>query len=104
MTGETLLLGEDGRSGSGYEYLMARLEDSVTDYLTRLDAGILPAAYSSADYISGNYIYKAPAPAPGPKPGGDKDEIDLLQGHAGPGVALQKPPFPERDGGAAEPG
>ena len=98
VTGETLLLGEDGRSGSGYEYLMARLEDSVTDYLTRLDAGILPAAYSSADYISGNYIYKAPAPAPGSKPGEDKDEIDLLQGHAGPGVALQKPPFPERDG------
>ena len=95
VTGETLLLSEDGRGGSGYEYLMARLEDSVTDYLTRLDAGKLPETHRAVDYLSGNYVYKAPAPAPGPKPGEEKDDIGLLQGHAGPGVALQKPPFPE---------
>lgn len=96
VTGETLLLGEDGRSGSGYEYLMAKLEDSATDYLTRLDKGELPAVFNSEDYISGNYSYKAPAPSP--MPSKEKDEISLLQGHAGPGVALQKPPFPEGGG------
>lgn len=89
-TGETLLLGEDGRSGSGYAYLMTLLEDSATEYLKRLDQGGLPVRYSSSDYISGNYTYKTPAPAPGP--GEEADEVGLLQGHAGPGVALKRPP------------
>ena len=60
-TGELLVLNEDGRRGNAYDYLMERLSDSATDYLTRLEAGKLPQKYSAADYISGNYMAKAPA-------------------------------------------
>lgn len=88
-TGALLTLDEDGRSGSGYDYLMTLLEDSATDYLTRLERGALPQQYSAADYLCGNYTRKVPAPKP-PRP------QDAVQGHAGPGVALPDQPA---DGG-----
>lgn len=93
-TNEPLQLNEDGRSGSGYDYLMERLNDSATDYLTRLEDGKLPQKYSAADYISGNYMAKAPAPM-GPKP-----DHDPGMHHAGPGMQLppmgEKPPFGDK--------
>lgn len=91
--GKLLVLNEGGRSGSGYDYLMERLNDSATEYLTRLEAGKLPEKYSAADYISGNYMAKAPAPMDSPKP-----EHDPGMHHAGPGIQLppmgEKPPAP----------
>ena len=59
-TGEVLTLNADGRSGSGYDYLLARLEDSAADHLSRLERGELPERYTSADYLSGNYTHKVP--------------------------------------------
>ncbi len=94
-TGEPLRLNEDGRSGSAYDYLMERLNDSASDYLTRLEAGELPLACSASDYLSGNYTTKAPAPM-GPKP-----QQDPGLHHAGPGVAL--PGMPPAQDKPAEP-
>ena len=106
VTGEAFVLGEDGRSGNAYDYLMGCLNDSATKYLAYLSAGKLDVDYSAADYIAGNYMVEKDAPlpdggpdgpdGPGPGgpggPGGSKDEAKkdaaLLAGHAGPGVAL----------------
>lgn len=82
-TGEILVLNGDGRSGSAYDYLMERLNDSATDYLTRLEGGRLPETYRAADYLSGNYMAKAPAPMDAPKPGQDPG-----MHHAGSGMRL----------------
>lgn len=81
-TGAVLTINSDGRSGSGYDYLMGCLNASATDYLTRLDAGKLPRTYSVQDYLTGNYTYEAPAPMP-PKPGKNAGSH-----HAGPCEAL----------------
>ena len=81
-TGSPLTLNPDGRSGSGYDYLMECLNASATDYLARLEAGKLPQTYSVQDYLTGSYTYEAPAPVP-PKPGKDAPGH-----HAGPGEAL----------------
>lgn len=59
-TGEALTLGSDGRSGTAYHYLMACLEDSATDFLTRLSRRELPERYSPEDYITGNYTRRIP--------------------------------------------
>ena len=85
-TGAVLTINPDGRSGSGYDYLMDKLSEAATIFLRKLGKGELPEKYSVEDYLSGNYTYKAPAPM-GPK----KDDADLMQGHAGPGVTLNKP-------------
>lgn len=85
--GEILQLRQDGRSGNGYEYLMKKLNESAEIYFTKLENGELPAEYSSEDYMTGNYTYMAPAPMGGP----EKEGSDLMQGHAGPGVALRQP-------------
>ena len=85
-TDEPLTFGEDGRSGSAYDYLMERLERSATDYLTRLDHGALADNWTPADYISGNYTCKKEAGldmGPGPE---EKDGLGLH--HAGAAVAL----------------
>lgn len=87
-TGERLTLNADGRSGNAYDYLMERLNDSATDYLTRLEAGKLPEKYSAADYISGNYMATAPAPMDA------KPDHDPGMHHAGPGMQL--PPMSEK--------
>lgn len=80
-SGEALMIGVDGRSGSFYEYLMARLDDSATVYMKKLAAGELPTACGVEDYIRGNYTYEAPAP----QPHGDPDAH-----HIGPGAALER--------------
>lgn len=72
MTDEVLTFREDGRSGSAYDYLMARLEDSATDFLKRLAAGKLPEPYSVEDYLTGNYTRKIPAPHGPGGPGGSE--------------------------------
>lgn len=95
--GELLFLSEDGRSGSGYDYLMGKLNEAAGIYLTKLQKGELPEQYSVEDHLSGNYTCKVPAPMGGP---GKPDKADLMQGHAGPGVALQRPPM---GGGPGEP-
>lgn len=82
-TSTPLTLNADGRSGSGYDYLMARLADAATDYFTRLDQGTLPESWSVQDYLTGNYMHKEPAHAP---TGNSKDDIGLH--HAGAPVAL----------------
>lgn len=84
-TGETLSLNEDGRSGSGYDYLMKVIEASAAKYLGKLDRKEMPVDFTSADYISGNYIEKVPAPAPD-MGGDDKDDLGLH--HAGAAVML----------------
>ncbi len=95
--GELLFLREDGRSGSGYDYLMGKLNEAAGIYLAKLQKGELPEQYSVEDYLSGNYTCKVPAPPDGP---GKPDKADLMQGHAGPGVALQRP---RMGGGPGEP-
>lgn len=72
VSGETLVLNEDGRSGSGYDYLMARLNDSATKYLTLLQQGKLPVNYSVEDYLSGNYTFLTRGQPPKPKDGAPK--------------------------------
>lgn len=90
-TGAPLALNRDGRSGSGYDYLMGLLEDSVTDYLTRLERRELSERYSIEDYLQGQYTRKIPAPPP-PAPGGAaKDDVGLH--HAG--AAVMMPPVGE---------
>ncbi|MCD8381585.1 MAG: hypothetical protein LUC30_01515 [Clostridiales bacterium] len=85
VTGEPLTLNEDGRSGPAYDYLMACLEESAGDYLSRLDRGELPEQYTSGDYISGNYTHLVDAPKPDDGPEG-KDDVGLH--HAGAAVAM----------------
>lgn len=81
-TGETLTLGEDGRSGSFYAYTMNCLADSATDFLTRLDKGELPLSATVSEYLSGDYTVEGPAPR---QPGGK----GAREGHhAGQDVAL----------------
>lgn len=88
-TGASLTLNEDGRSGSGYDYLMQLLERSASDYLSRLDAGKLPEKYSVGDYLLGRYIHQVPAPKPDATP--KKDDLGLH--HAGATVMM--PPTDE---------
>lgn len=90
-TGEVLTLDAGGRSGSGYDYLLARLEDSAADYLSRLERGELPERYTPADYLAGNYTHKVPAPKPEPE--NRKDHVGLH--HAGAAVMM---PHPGADG------
>lgn len=86
-TGEILNLTADGRGGSGYRYLMKKLNESAAAYLTKLERGELPEKYSAEDYLRGRYTYRKPAP----KGESGKEQADLMQGHAGPGVALAAP-------------
>jgi hypothetical protein len=85
VTGERLTLGSDGRSGSGYDYLLGLLEDSATKYLSLLQAGKLPVNFTVEDYLSGNYTYQVRRPM-------------------GPPPADGQPPKPPAPGGAPAPG
>ena len=96
-TGAPLTLNEDGRSGSGYDYLMGLLETSASDYLARLERGELPEKYSARDYILGRYTHQVPAPPPAPGP--DKDDLGLH--HAG--AAVMMPPVGEELPGGKKP-
>jgi ABC-type sugar transport system ATPase subunit/acetyl esterase/lipase len=87
--GSAILLGADGRSGSGYAYLMQKLESAAAVYLKKLENRELSVSYTPQDYLEGNYTYLAPAPPQKDEHGKDREE-DLLRSHAGPGVALLK--------------
>lgn len=102
-TGAPLILNEDGRGGSGYEYLMELLEASATEHLTRLAAGTLPENYTPADYLRGAYTRKVDVPmTKAPKGGpGPKDDIGLH--HAGSAVALPPLDGPDGDTSSAPP-
>ncbi|MGN0967791.1 MAG: hypothetical protein ACI4O3_00860, partial [Oscillospiraceae bacterium] len=101
-TGETLRLNEDGRSGSGYDYLMARLDDSATDYLTRLQQGRLAQKYSVEDYLSGNYTYMTRAPReprpPQKEPGALTPGEKMLRPPKGQQTSPFEPPMVEAHG------
>ena len=84
-TNEVLSLSDDGRSGNGYDYLMALLNESATKYLTRLEQGKLPFKCSVEDYLSGNYMTKVPGPMP-PMPS------DLMAQNLTPGDMVCRPP------------
>lgn len=88
--GQILQLSSDGRGGSGYDYLMSKLNEAAGIYLTKLEKRELPEQYSPEDYLCGNYTCKIPSPMGEPK---EKDKADLMQGHAGPGVALHRLPM-----------
>lgn len=98
-TGVPLVLNEDGRSGSGYAYLMEKLEESASDYLSRLTDGTLPVSFTPEDYLCGNYTRKVPAPAPEPE--GKKNDIGLH--HAGAAVALPPLDAPEEEAPSGPP-
>ena len=49
--GSLLIIGKDGRSGSGYEYLMKKLGESATIYLKKLEAGEVDEADSVQEYV-----------------------------------------------------
>lgn len=53
-TGEELVMGEDGRSGTMYDYLMKKLEESATKYITSIEDGTIETDYTAEDYLSGN--------------------------------------------------
>lgn len=88
--GQILQLSSDGRGGSGYDYLMNKLNEAAGIYLTKLEKRELSEQYSPEDYLCGNYTCKVPAPMGEPK---ERDKADLMQGHAGPGVALHRLPM-----------
>lgn len=73
--GEILRLSSDGRRGSGYDYLMKKLNEAASVYLTKLERGELPQQYCVKDYLKGNYTSQVPAPereeGPEPPPLGD---------------------------------
>lgn len=54
-TGEALLLGRDGRSGSGYAFLMDVLDRAATTHLRRMAAHALPLSCTPEDYLAGRY-------------------------------------------------
>ncbi|RHS84622.1 hypothetical protein [Clostridium sp. AM42-4] len=54
-SGEALNLGEDGRSGSFYNYMVAKVEDAATVYLEKISEGSLNVPYTLEDYLKGNY-------------------------------------------------
>ena len=61
-TGKDLVIGEDGRSGSGYDYLMEKLDESASVYLKKLDNHETEEGCTAADYLMGNYEYETAVP------------------------------------------
>lgn len=70
--GTPLVLREDGRSGSGYDYLMGCLNTSAAKYLRLLEQGSLPVNYGVQDYLSGNYTCMKRG-GPPPRPAGEDE-------------------------------
>lgn len=99
-TGELLVLNEDGRSGSGYDYFMDCLNRSATCYLTKIKNGELSEKYSPEDYIAGNYtrwVRGRPHIGPkGKKPSKTQGEMAL---RPEPGqIGLTHPPMEQEQG------
>lgn len=78
-TSEVLQLNADGRSGSGYDYLMRQLESAATKYLNLLSQGKLPLKATVAQYLSGDYTLWIPDPTP---------PANADAHHVGPGVDI----------------
>ena len=78
QTGGPLHLESDGRSGSGYEYLMTCLEDAATYFLQKLAAGEQPLGIQATpeQYLSGDYQQ----PKVDRKPGFNEGEYILVPG------------------------
>ena len=66
-SGAALTLGEDGRSGGFYDYLMACLDDAASEYLFRLDDGRLGVPCSMQEYLDGRYMRRIEAPMHRPR-------------------------------------
>ncbi len=103
-TGEILVLNEDGRSGSGYDYLMKCLNESATKYLTLLQQGKLPVKYSVEEYLSGNYTCMKrggpPPSAEGKREDGPRPSMGEMQLRPPKGQAAEHkgPPMVETQG------
>lgn len=102
-TGEALVLNEDGRSGSAYDYLMRCLDRSASCYLNMLRQGALKVDYSVEEYLSGQYTFltkgKPPKPADG-EPAGPRlsmGELSLRPPKGQPYVH-KAPPMVEAQG------
>ena len=52
-----LRFNEDGRSGSAYDYIMFKLNESATEFLGKLSRGEAGEGYGVDEYLSGNYTY-----------------------------------------------
>ena len=98
VTGGLLTLSADGRSGSGYDYLMGLLERSADDYLTRLERGELPEKYSVQDYLMGRYTHQVEMLGQGPEPNSGSEKDDLGLHHAGAAVMMPPPEEGAPDG------
>lgn len=90
--GTAVRFGEDGRSGSAYDFLMKKLEESATKFLQKLEKGGLHRdgeflSYSAQDYLKGNYTLNIPAPM-GTEKDNREEHSNSMQGFAGQGVAL----------------
>lgn len=102
-TGELLELNGDGRSGTGYEYLMKCLDESATCYLTKLQKGELKQPYGVEQYLSGDYTYmgrgRRPKPASEeepPRPALSHGELNLRPADRKP--LCFRPPLVEKQG------
>lgn len=62
LTQQPLTIGEDGRSGSGYVYLINKLNKSAEKFLQKLRNHELKENYLPKDYLNGNYVYKTVGP------------------------------------------
>lgn len=92
-TGTPLRLNEDGRSGSGYDYLMARLSDAATKHLRLLEQGALPGQPTPEDYLAGRYTQMVPAPSPAPAPRGPSLGDLVCRPPEGEPCPLPEPPM-----------
>lgn len=61
-TGDALILNEDGRSGSFYDYLIQKLEDSAAFYFNYLENDPVAPEYSVSDYLCGSYTVRKRGP------------------------------------------
>lgn len=56
-SGELLCIEEDGRNGSGYDYLMKMIERSANKHLNMIKDKKLSLTCTAKEYISGDYTY-----------------------------------------------
>ena len=98
---EILQLGDDGRSGSGYVFLMKVLEKAATKHLELLKENKLSINCSLEDYIHGNYTFLSDKPQPGHAPIGPiahgsttaHDGLIAHNGSMAPGGPLHREPI-----------
>lgn len=110
--GEVLVIGEDGRSGNGYRYIMNCFEKSAAKYLRKLQAGETKVSYTTEQYLSGEYTEWVPMRKP-PRnpdahhigPGADIAETEkktlgemMLRPLKGETAVIEKLPMEERQG------